>query len=250
MEKTYLNHFVECRICGKRFKSLTLHIINYHKMSTKEYKEKFPGTSLMSEDTKLKILAYRSDSETKKKLADSMKRRQRESIDGLGWANPNVRKKIFENNPDRGKKVAESLRKYWSEHKEERMPHLRKLHEKLRQEGKFDKIMATARAARKFNVNKEIKRQELIKDNNIIDVEEVFKKNNVFYIKNFSLENISYPYFLVKYNLLIAIEGLNDNVTNMEVKAKEEQYDFIYLKNDNLKHESDLLKTIYIKNEN
>jgi 23S rRNA A2030 N6-methylase RlmJ len=41
---------VECRVCGKRFKTLYGHLFHTHSMNVKAYLELYPGSPLMTEE--------------------------------------------------------------------------------------------------------------------------------------------------------------------------------------------------------
>ena len=46
---------IECKICGKHYTSLTLHLIRTHKMTTDQYLEDFPGAALVDKEFSRKV---------------------------------------------------------------------------------------------------------------------------------------------------------------------------------------------------
>jgi hypothetical protein len=64
---------VECKICGKRFKNLSIHIIMIHDITPDEYREEFPETEyLVSEDLRVENSIQNSDylQEAQRKLTE------------------------------------------------------------------------------------------------------------------------------------------------------------------------------------
>lgn len=60
-----------CHICGKAYKKLGAHVINAHKISTKEYKKRFGlalDFGLCSEDLKKQLRSYITDDMVQKNL--------------------------------------------------------------------------------------------------------------------------------------------------------------------------------------
>lgn len=47
--RVYVRDYAECKICGERSQSLTMHLLNYHGITPEEYREDYPGAEIQSE---------------------------------------------------------------------------------------------------------------------------------------------------------------------------------------------------------
>jgi len=115
---------VECRVCGKKFRKITITHLKKHNMTFEEYEEKFPEANIVPDDVKEKrsemysgegnpYYGEKHSEETRKKLREShlgntQPKEVRKKISGtLSGENnhakkPEIRKKISEANSGKG----------------------------------------------------------------------------------------------------------------------------------------------------
>ncbi|TWU43911.1 hypothetical protein Q31b_14430 [Novipirellula aureliae] len=53
--RIYVRETTECRVCGRRFQNLTVHLRSAHEMSTEDYREEYPDAELVSERLREKL---------------------------------------------------------------------------------------------------------------------------------------------------------------------------------------------------
>ena len=79
---------VRCEICGKKFKFLPIHLVSAHGMTSEEYKKKFPGKPLISEEyleNKKSAMKALYTEEKRKQISEIMKKK---------WQDEEYRKKM------------------------------------------------------------------------------------------------------------------------------------------------------------
>ena len=68
-----------CKVCNKEFKQLDSHLRKQHKTSSKEYKEKFPGSKIMNPEDN-PMYGKHMTKETKNKISNNKERSKKLSI--------------------------------------------------------------------------------------------------------------------------------------------------------------------------
>jgi len=212
------NKYVECAICHKILKSLPLHLKKKHDITQKEYSNIYIGAPTMAPMTKAKIALRVKSKMNTKAMREKMKiGRENRKLRGI-----TSKKRIRIKHSEEGKKrISETMKEKWKNRSEAMI------------EGRVKSAMSKKRTMEIRRSQEDFVLPKLtVKGSRLCfgEIEKFLNRHKVSYMTNFSVEDVSYDFYLHAYSLVIAID--KGDMERHKLMAAKEDYKFISINPD------------------